>query len=70
HRGLAHVEADVWDVSHPAEVRYPDGTVGRPAHRIQPVRVTQRGPAGTSRGTGSLTFIAEVPLDTFPGSID
>ena len=66
HRGLEHLEADVWDVSHPAEVRAPDGTVDRPVHRIQPVRVTQTGPTGTSRGTGSLTFIAEVPLDAFP----
>ena len=53
----------MWDVSHPAEVGYPDGTVGRPVHRIQPVRVTRHGPGGTSEGTGSLTFIAELPLD-------
>jgi hypothetical protein len=62
-RGEAHVESDVWDVSHPAEVGYPDGTRGRPPHRIQPVSVTQHGPDGTSTGTGSLTFIAEGPLD-------
>jgi hypothetical protein len=63
HRGVDHLEHDVWDVSHPAEVGYPDGTTGRPVHRIQPVRLTQHGPAGTSEGTGSLTFIAEVDLD-------
>ena len=62
-RGTAHVESDVWDVSHPAEVGYPDGTRGRPPHRIQPVAVAQHGPDGTSEGTGSLTFIAEGPLD-------
>ncbi len=62
-RGVDHVEADTWDVGHPAEVVYPDGTRGRPAHRIQPVAVTQHGPDGTSRGTGSLTFIAEGPLE-------
>jgi len=62
-RGRAHVESEVWDVSHPAEVGMPDGSRGRPAHRIQPVTVTQHGPDGTSRGTGSLTFIAEGPLD-------
>jgi hypothetical protein len=62
-RGVTHVEADVWDVRHPAEVGYPDGSRGRPAHRIQPVAVTQHGPGGTSAGTGSLTFIAEGPLD-------
>jgi hypothetical protein len=63
YRGISHLEHDVWEVSHPAEVKYPDGTVGRPVHRIQPVRVTQRGPGGTSHGTGSLTLIAEVDLD-------
>jgi hypothetical protein len=63
HRGLDHLEADVWNVSHPAEVGYPDGTTGRPVHRIQPVTVTQHSPAGVHRGTGSLTFIAEVELD-------
>jgi len=62
-RGAEHLESEVWDVSHPAEVGYPDGSRGRPAHRIQPVAVTQHGPDGTSRGTGSLTFIAEGPLD-------
>ena len=62
-RGTEHLEADAWDVTHPAEVGYPDGTRGRPAHRIQPVAVTQHGPDGTSHGTGSLTFIAEGPLE-------
>jgi hypothetical protein len=62
-RGRQHLETEVWDVSHPAEVGYPDGSSGRPVHRIQPVRVTHR-PAGggaASAGTGSLTFIAELP---------
>jgi hypothetical protein len=63
YRGGAHVEHDVWDVSQPADVGYPDGSSGRPVHRIQPVRVTQRGPGGTSQGTGSLTLIAEVDPD-------
>jgi hypothetical protein len=67
HRGIEHLEADVWDVSHPAVVGYPDGRTDRPVHRIQPVRVTQRGPGGTTLGTGSLTFIAE--LDAFPVTI-
>ncbi len=62
-RGVDHLETDVWDVSHPAEVGYPDGSRGRPAHRIQPVTVIQHGPAGVSRGVGSLTFIAEGPHD-------
>lgn len=59
HRGLDHLEAEVWDVRHPAEVGYPDGSTGRPVHRIQPVRVVQTGPGGRREGTGSMTFIAE-----------
>jgi hypothetical protein len=66
HRGLDHVEAEVWDVSHPADVQHPDGSIGRPVHRIQPVRVTQTGPTGASHGWGSLTFIAEGPANAFP----
>jgi hypothetical protein len=62
-RGAEHLESEVWDVSHPADVVLPDGTVDRPVHRIQPVRVVQRGPGGESHGTGSLTFIAEIPVD-------
>lgn len=69
HRGVQHFESDVWDVSHAADVTAVDGSVSRPVHRIQPVRVTQRGPHGTSEGTGSLTFIAELPLDAFPGRL-
>jgi hypothetical protein len=38
-------------------------------HRIQPVRVTQRRPGGTSEGTGSLTFVGELPLEAFPGRL-
>jgi hypothetical protein len=69
HRGVAFLESDVWDVSHPAEVRIADGSTGRPVHRIQAVQVVRRGRAGTSEGTGSLTFIAELPLDAFPGRL-
>lgn len=54
YRGAHHVEHDVWDVSHPAEVVYPDGGRDRPVHRIQPVRVDHDG----RQGIGSLTFIA------------
>jgi hypothetical protein len=62
-RGVEHLEHDVWDVSHTAEVVLADGTVDRPVHRIQPVRVRQHDRQGTSEGAGSLTFIAELPLD-------
>lgn len=57
-RGDAHVEHDVWDVSHPAEVRR-DGETVRPIHRIQPVRVAIRGGGLDGEGTGSQTLIAE-----------
>jgi hypothetical protein len=63
-RGLTHLETDRWDVTHPAQVRYPDGSTDRPVHRIQPVRVRHQTADGTvSEGTGSLTFIAELALD-------
>jgi hypothetical protein len=62
-RGAEHLEHETWDVSHPADVTQADGTVTRPVHRIQPVRVTQRDDRGTSQGTGSLTFIAEGDLE-------
>ncbi len=62
-RGLQHLETDVWDVSRPAAVIYPDGSTERPVHRIQPVRVTQTDEGGTSHGHGSLTFIAEGNLE-------
>ena len=62
-RGLQHLETEIWDVSHHTDVGYPDGTTGRPIHRIQPVRVVQHTPDGTSTGFGSLTFIAEGDLE-------
>ncbi|HEX4015215.1 MAG TPA: hypothetical protein VHX15_00625 [Frankiaceae bacterium] len=63
-RGEQFQETDVWDVTHPARVTYPDGSVGRPVHRIQPVRVRQHAADGSvSEGTGSLTFIAELTFD-------
>ena len=61
-RGEEHVEHDVWDVSHPAEVDRGAGNVVRPIHRIQPVRVTMRGAGLDGVGTGSLTLIAEGSL--------
>ncbi len=61
-RGERHLEHDVWDVSHPAEVVRGDGRRVRPIHRIQPVRVTTRGGDLDGSGTGSLTLIAEGTL--------
>ena len=57
-RGEEHLEHDVWDVSHPAEVRRGEEVV-RPIHRIQPVRVRLHGSGLDGEGTGSLTLIAE-----------
>jgi hypothetical protein len=61
-RGDEHVEHDVWDVSHPAEVVRAGGKRVRPVHRIQPVRVALRGAGFDGDGTGSLTLIAEGSL--------
>jgi hypothetical protein len=62
-RGPEHVEHETWDVSYPADVGLADGTLVRPVHRIQPVRVVQHDTESTTRGTGSLTFIAEGDLE-------
>jgi hypothetical protein len=61
-RGETHLEHDVWDVSHSAEVVRADGAVLRPIHRIQPVRVALRGAGLDGQGPGSLTLIAEGKL--------
>lgn len=53
-RGDEHAEHETWDVSHAADVMWPDGTVDRPAHRIAPVSVSS---AADDPGTGSLTLI-------------
>lgn len=61
-RAENHVEADVWDVSHPSKVVLPDGATKEHWHRIQPVAVSAclvdatGGTAHTSHGTGSMTF--------------
>jgi hypothetical protein len=61
-RGDEHLERDLWDVSHPAEVVRAGGQRVRPIHRIQPVRVALRGAGLDGAGTGSLTLIAEGSL--------
>jgi hypothetical protein len=62
-RGIDHLEHEVWELVDPANVTLADGSPDRPVHRIQPVKVTRRGASGTSTGFGSMTFIAELPLD-------
>ena len=63
HRGVDHLEHEVWDLVDTATVRLPGGGLDRPVHRIQPVQVTRHGASATSTGFGSMTFIAEIPLD-------
>jgi hypothetical protein len=57
-RGEYYEEHEVWDVSHPAEVVYPDGTVDTPVHRIAPVTLSSAGPSRAGTGTGSITLLA------------
>ena len=63
HRGVEHLEHEVWELPDAATIRRPDGTIDRPVHRIQPVRVTRHSKSGTSSGFGSMTMVAELPLD-------
>ncbi len=55
-RGEAILETDVWDVSHPAKVVFPDGTEKTHWHRIQPVAIHASFDGETSSGTGSMTL--------------
>jgi hypothetical protein len=57
-RGEQVVEQDVWDVSHPADIVYPDERKTGPHwHRIQPVRVSYACGEAHHEGHGSLTLI-------------
>lgn len=55
-RGETHLETDVWDVSHPSKIVYPDGAEKEHWHRIQPVAITATQNGETSNGTGSMTL--------------
>ncbi len=55
-RAQNHIEYDVWDVSHPSKVVYPDGSQKEHWHRIQPVGVKADFGGTASNGTGSQTF--------------
>lgn len=55
-RAENHLEADVYDVSHPSRVVYPDGTVKEHWHRIQPVAIQADFGGTASTGTGSMTL--------------
>ncbi len=55
-RAPSHVESDVWDVSHPSKVVYPDGSQKEHWHRIQPVGIKADFGGTASAGTGSMTL--------------
>ena len=55
-RGEGHLESDVWDVSHPSKIVYPDGTQKEHWHRIQPVSIVASFDGEASEGTGSMTL--------------
>jgi len=55
-RGETCLESDVWDVSDPAKVIYPDGAEKVHWHRIQPVSLNADYDGETSTGTGSMTL--------------
>ncbi|MGE0859672.1 MAG: hypothetical protein AB7I01_07980 [Gammaproteobacteria bacterium] len=56
-RGAEVLETDVWNVSAPARIVYPDGRANEHWHRIQPVRVEATQDARVSRGHGSMTLV-------------
>ena len=55
-RAENHLEADVYDVSHPSKVVYPDGSEKEHWHRIQPVGIRADFDGAASSGTGSMTL--------------
>ena len=55
-RAENHLESDVYDVSHPSMVVYPDGSQKEHWHRIQPVGIQADLGGTTSTGTGSMTL--------------
>jgi hypothetical protein len=55
-RGAQHLESDVWDVSHPSKIVYPDGASKEHWHRIQPVQLTADFDGQSSQGMGSMTL--------------
>jgi hypothetical protein len=60
-RGESAVEADVYGVTDPEDVVFPDGSVQRPPHREQPVRISINGVAGV----GHLPVITAGPVTRY-----
>ncbi|WP_418320880.1 hypothetical protein [Piscinibacter sakaiensis] len=55
-RGENVLESDVWDVSHPSKIVYPDGREKEHWHRIQPVGLAADLDGESSQGAGSMTL--------------
>jgi hypothetical protein len=57
------LETDVWDVSHPSKIVYPDGAQKEHWHRIQPVGLSADldGEASTGMGSMTLTIAGKLP---------
>ena len=55
-RGENLLEHDIWDVSHPSKIVYPDGTQKEHWHRIQPVAIDASLDGEASQGSGSMTL--------------
>ena len=55
-RAENHLESDVYDLSHPSKVVYPDGSEKEHWHRIQPVGIKADFDGAASTGTGSQTL--------------
>jgi hypothetical protein len=65
-RGTDHLETDVWDVSDPARIVYPDGNSNEHWHRIQPVALTAcLNDSEHSHGQGSMTLVLSGHLPSF-----
>jgi hypothetical protein len=55
-RADQHMEHDIWDVSHPSKVVFPNGTHKEHWHRIQPVSLQAELDGQVSQGSGSMTL--------------
>ena len=63
-RGENHLEHDIWDVSHPSKIVYPDASAKEHWHRIQPVAIEADFGGEASSGSGSMTLTIAGKLPT------
>jgi hypothetical protein len=64
-RGEYAIERDRWDVSDFERIVYPDGSVDRHSHRMQPVRVTSNAGGRTGNGQGNMSLTLSGRLTRF-----